>query len=189
LSERPAQLHATAERQIGELIDVLSAIDDAALREPCPGREKLGDGTVAAIAAHTAQSYQRIGTFLATSEDLPVPDSPEPNGRDRIAGFLRALVHKPSDHTEHGPGSDPHGDGYNPDRATAREIIQDLTTARARLAIIARLTDQQLDAVPPKDSFRYCDGKRTLAQVLGGLLKHQDHQVQTIKAALPSTHP
>ncbi|MBV8713036.1 MAG: hypothetical protein JOY56_14705 [Solirubrobacterales bacterium] len=43
---------------------------------------------------------------------------------------------------------------------------------------------EQLDRVPAKDSFRFCDGERTLEQVLLGLLKHQDHQVQALRAAL-----
>jgi hypothetical protein len=184
LSERAARLHTAAERQIGELIDALSATEEATLGRPCPGREKLGDGTIAAIAAHTAQSYQRIGIFLATTERVPTSDSPQGNGKDRVPDFPRRLRDKPRDHGDHGPGRDRHGDGYNPDRATAPELIQGLTTARDRLAVITRLTDDQLDAIPPKESFRLCDGTRTLEQVLAGLLKHQDHQVQAIKAAL-----
>jgi hypothetical protein len=183
LSERAARLHTAAERQIGELIDALSTTDQATLAHPCPGREKLGDGTIAAIAAHTAQNYQRIGIFLAPTERVPTRQSPQRNAEDRVRGLPRGLRHKPPENTDHVPG-DRHGDGHNPDRATAPEIIQGLRTARDRLAVITRLTDEQLDAVPPKESFRLCDGKRTLEQVLAGLLKHQAHQVQAVKAAL-----
>jgi hypothetical protein len=35
-----------------------------ALSLPCPGREKLGDGTVAACTRHTADSYDRIAAFI-----------------------------------------------------------------------------------------------------------------------------
>ncbi len=51
------------------------------------------------------------------------------------------------------------------------------------------MTDSQLDAIPPKDSFRFCDGQRSLEQVLASLLKHQAHQFDALKAAIgPETH-
>jgi hypothetical protein len=45
MTKRAQQRHATAEQQIGELVELTSILDDAALRRPCAGREKLGDGT------------------------------------------------------------------------------------------------------------------------------------------------
>lgn len=48
---------------------------------------------------------------------------------------------------------------------------------------IAELADSQLDAIPPKDAFRFCDGQRTLEQVLAGLLKHQGHQLEALRSA------
>lgn len=62
--ERSKQLHATADRQIEALIGLLSTLDEATLRLPRPGREKLGDGTVAASAWHAVDNYQRIATFV-----------------------------------------------------------------------------------------------------------------------------
>jgi hypothetical protein len=181
LTYRADNLHATADQQIGAAIEILSAADDDALRRPCPGREKLGDGTVGAIAAHTAENYQRIGMFLATSRRAVARHARGP-GRHRIPGLLRTLGHSPVDHGQHGPAN--HDDGYSAESASLPELIERLTAAREQLASIAGLSDADLDAVPPKDSFRFCDGQRTLEQVLAGLLKHQDHQVQTIKAAL-----
>ena len=43
MTERGEQLYATAVGQIVELIGLISTLDDATLRLPCPGREKLGD--------------------------------------------------------------------------------------------------------------------------------------------------
>jgi hypothetical protein len=185
LTERADHLHATADQQIAELIEILSTADDAALRRPCPGREKLGDGTIGANAAHTAENYQRIGSFLATGERTSTLVGPQRNGRHRIPAFARAIGHTRPDNTRHEQGG--HDDGYTADRADRRDIIQRLEAAREQLAVIAGLTDKQLDAVPPKDSFRFCDGQRTLEQVLAGLLKHQDRQVHAIRAALPVT--
>jgi hypothetical protein len=49
---------------------------------------------------------------------------------------------------------------------------------------MAELTDDQLDSVPPVGSFRFCDGQRTLEQVVASLLKHQGRQVDAMKAAV-----
>jgi hypothetical protein len=183
LSDRADNLHVAADQQIGELIDILSTADASTLHRPCPGREKLGDGTIGAIAAHTTENYERIGSFLTTRDRTVTRHGNDQTGRHRLPGFLRALGHTPPDDTQHGG----HDDGYKADSATPSEIVERLEAASERLASIAGLTDQQLDAVPPKDSFRFCDGQRTLEQVLAGLLKHQDRQVQTIKAALSAT--
>ena len=64
MSERGIKLLETADGQIRDLIDLFSMSGDAALSLPCPGREKLGDGTVAACAWHTADSYDRIAAFI-----------------------------------------------------------------------------------------------------------------------------
>jgi hypothetical protein len=145
MSHRAEALHTIADTQIGVLVDLISVADDAALQRPCPGREKLGDGTIGAIAAHTAANYERIGAFVATGQH----DQP---------------------HTTAGAG--------------AQSILERLTGARQSLGALATLTDVQLDAIPPKDSFRFCDGERTLEQVVAGLLKHQGHQLQALRTAL-----
>jgi hypothetical protein len=64
MSERGIQLQEMANRQIAALIDLFSTRGDAILSLPCPGREKLGDGSVAACASHTADSYDRIAGFV-----------------------------------------------------------------------------------------------------------------------------
>jgi hypothetical protein len=187
VSDRATQLHAAAEQQLEGLIDTLSSVDEPILRRPCPGREKLGDGTIGAMAAHTAENYLRIGAFLATSARMSTDHGDRLPGKHRIPGVLRRLGHTPPDHTQHGHSGNGHDNGYTADSASLPELIERLSAAREQLAHIAGLTDQQLDAVPLKDSFRFCDGQRTLEQVLAGLLKHQDHQVQTITAALART--
>ena len=181
MTERAEKLQVVAATQIGELIELVGAADDATLHRPCPGRDKLGDGTIGATAAHTADSYQRIGTFVATSQRMADREGSRQPDRHRIPGFLRALGHTQNQHKADGHS---HQAGYTADTVQPKEIARRLTAARQDLAGIARLTDPQLDAIPPKDSFRFCDGQRTLEQVLAGLLKHQGHQVQALKAAL-----
>jgi hypothetical protein len=187
MSKRAKQLHTSAETQIGELIDLVSATDNPTLRRPCPGREKLGDGTIGAIAAQTAENYQRIGTFLATSQRMTSRHNGTQPGLQRASGVLRALKHRPPDHGQDGPDRHSHRDTYTAASTQPTKITQRPTAARKDLAPIARLTDEQLDNIPPKDSFRFCDGQRTLEQVLAGLLKHQNQQVHTLKAALSRT--
>jgi hypothetical protein len=69
--ERRSQLLETAERQITELLALLSATDHEVLHRPCPGREKLDDGTIGAVARHTADNYVRIAAFVQTIDTIP----------------------------------------------------------------------------------------------------------------------
>lgn len=160
MTERGEQLHATADQQITELTGLIQTLDERSLRLQCAGREKLGDGTVAACAQHTADNYRRIAAFVATS--------------DRTSA-------------NHTPDSHRHDEPYTAENTSPADLIEQLSGARQGLSRMSELTDRQLDKVPPKDSFRFCDGQRTLEQVLTGLLKHQAHQVRALQAAISST--
>lgn len=170
MTERAKRLRATADRQIAELIGLISTLDEATLRLPCPGREKLGDGTVAACARHLADNYARIAAFVRTSDRMSATH--EPTG--------------PADQAEHGPGAGQHEDQYTADNVDLNVAVEQLSASGRTLGQIAELTDSQLDAIPPKDSFRFCDGQRTLEQVLASLVKHQEHQVDALKSAIQS---
>ena len=186
MTERAKQLHATADEQIAELIALLSTADDATLHLPCPGREKLGDGTIAASAGHAADNYRRIAAFVQTSYRLSGAHAAARPADHRIPRFLRAIGHGPADHGEHAPGAGQHDNEYTADNIDPRAVIAQLSDSRVALDRIAALTDRQLDAVPPKDSFRFCDGQRTLEHVLASLLKHQNHELDALKSATPS---
>ena len=183
MTERAHALAATADRQIAELIELLLTLDQAALRRPCPGREKLGDGTIGAAARHTADNYQRIAAFVQTSDRMSATHQPAAPGGHRIPRLLRALGHGPQDHAPRDHGADQHDDGYTAEDIDLDAVVEQLGASRDALGRIAELTDSQLDQVPPKDSFRFCDGQRTLEQVLGGLLKHQAHQLEALRTA------
>jgi hypothetical protein len=183
MNQRAGQLHATADGQIAALIDLIPTVSDAMLRQPCPGREKLGDGTIGALIAHTTDNYQRIGSFVATSDKMSSRHSNGTRDGHRIPRFLRTLGHQPSQH-DHQPRTPGHDDQYTAANVTRADLATRLSLAREALAGIAELDDQRLDAIPPKDGFRFCDGQRTLEHVLARLLKHQDHQVQAIHMAL-----
>ena len=184
MTERGKRLHATADRQITELADLIQTLDEPAWRLSCAGREKLGDGTVAACAKHTAHNYQRIATFVATTDRRSAGHATGQRGGHRIPRFLSALGHQAAEHSPRGPDGHGHDGPYTAENASPADLIEQLSAARENLSGIAELTDRQLDTVAPKDSFRFCDGRRTLEQVLTGLLKHQDHQVHALKAAL-----
>ena len=179
MTERGQELSATADGQIAELIGLLSTLDQAALRRPCPGCEKLGEGTVGAAARHTAENYQRIAGFVQTSERMSAA-----HGGHRVPRFLRALGHGPQDHANHDHGATQHDNGYTAENVDLDAVVKQLNTSREALGRIGELADSQLDAIPPKDSFRFCDGQRTLEQVLAGLLRHQAHQVDALKTAV-----
>jgi hypothetical protein len=184
MNDRARTLHATADQQLAELIDLAAALDVTTARRPCPGREKLGDGTVAALAQHTADNYQRIAEFVTTSDHMIGHDSPGRHGGHRIPRLLRALGHGPSHDGEHGPGTGLRSDRYTAETADRHRSATQVESSRDALEGIAELTDSQLDTIPPKDSFRFCDGQRTLQHVLTSLFKHQRHQLDALKQAL-----
>lgn len=185
MSERGEQLHATTQDQLGGLIGLVMTLDDTTLRLRCPGREKLGDGTIAASAQHTADNYQRIANFVETSDRMTRSGEPDGHSSHRLPRFLNALGHRPPGHAEHGhdtAGTDEHE--YTAENVDLRILSEQLRATRESLKRIATLTDGQLQTIPPDGSFRFCDGQRTLDQVLEGLLKHQSHQVGALTAAL-----
>jgi hypothetical protein len=141
-----------ADGQLSELIELLSTRDEAALGVPCPGREKLGDGTVAACASHTAENYLRIAAFLR-DEDHP--------------------------HVAHGHSA-PH-DAKDVDRQSP---LERLSAGRDAFGALSGLTDEQLDSVPPASDMKFCDGQRTVEQIVTNLLNHQSHRLDALRAAL-----
>jgi hypothetical protein len=184
MSERANQLFETADGQLRELIGILGARDGDALRLPCPGREKMGDGTVAACAAHTADRYQRIAEFLASAGEPAGPAASPTTGGHRLSRVLRARDHRPREHAESVHEQGTHEGEYTAESVDLESLLERLRDARNALAVLAELTDEQLDTVPPADSFRFCDGQRTLEQVVASLVTHQSHQVDAVKDAL-----
>jgi len=178
MSERRIQLFDTADGQISELIGLFSKSGEAALSLRCPGREKLGDGTVAALALHTADSYLRIAGFLQATSRMP-PAQPRSRRPPRL---FRARGHSPPGHAEGGQDARRRDDDYTAENVP--DLLKRLSTGREALRLMTELTDEQLDTAPPTGSFRFCDGQRTLEQVLASLLNHQGHQVDAMRAAV-----
>jgi len=154
MSDRGSQLFETANGQISELQALLSTADQAVLRKPCPGREKLGDGTVAALAQHITDTYLRIADFAQ-------------GGTER--GHVGAAAHGHAD-TAH--------------VADASELVGRLAAGRHALSTLAQMADEQLDTVPPTGQARFCDGQRTLEQVLSAMLRHQSRQIDALREAV-----
>jgi hypothetical protein len=184
MTERANQLHLTADRQISELLAFISTLDEAGSRRPCPGRERLGDGTVAACARHTADNYQRIADFLTTSDGMSTRHGASPHGGHRIPRFLRSGGHGPESHRQNGSDAASHDAPYTADKTHLVLVARQLSTTRESIGRIADLTDGQLDAIPPEGAFRFCDGHRTIEQVLASLLKHQAHQLDSLRAVV-----
>jgi hypothetical protein len=190
MANRAAELHATADQQVSQLIELLSDRSEEQLREPCPGREKLGDGTIAAAALHSADNYGRIASFVETSE-LMSASHPTPRSSDHgVPRFLRVFGHRPPAHAAHGAGTHEgqhdagsHATGYTADALDRETLLSGLVATREALQRVGKLTEAQLAAIPPDGSFRFCDGKRTLDEVLTSLLRHQQHQLTALIGA------
>jgi hypothetical protein len=76
--------------------------------------------------------------------------------------------------------SAPHG-AEDVDR---QDLLERLSAGRDAFNALAELTDGQLDTVPLASDMKFCDGQRTLEQIVTNLLNHQSHQLDAIKAAL-----
>jgi homoserine dehydrogenase len=84
MNECGSRLREMVDGQISELIAIVASLEETESRRPCPGREKLGDGTVAACASHTAETYHRIAGFRAGHSA---------DRRDHVYGAQNADVH------------------------------------------------------------------------------------------------
>jgi hypothetical protein len=178
MSERGTQLFQTVDAQIADLIALLGTADDEALQAPCPGREKLGDGSVAAVAMHTADNYHRIAEYLDAGAR---PPHRKPDRRHRIPIFGGA--HNQRGGHDHSAGAEE----YRSDKTDRRGLLERLEAARARLSPLAELSDERLAAVPPASEMRFADGQRTLEQIVVSLLNHQRHQCDALTAALTNS--
>lgn len=74
-----------------------------------------------------------------------------------------------------------HGRGVAPTLSGLRER---LSGARAAIARLAGLTDEQLDDVPPAKTSRFSDGSRNLEQVIEEVIDHQAGHLTELKRAV-----
>ena len=125
---------------------------------------------------------------MLLSEDIPRPDqvlprplTPEYDARLQAELRRRNLIRGEFPYTTTAGSTYDSGDYV---RALDLDgVVGQLSASRDALRAMTELSDSQLDAIPPKDSFRFCDGQRTLEQVIASLLKHQGHQLDAVKAA------
>jgi hypothetical protein len=180
MSDRASQLHQIADQQVSELVELISTCDTSALALPCPGRGKLGDGTVAACAAHSAENYLRIAAFVSGAEQSSGAGH---RGMPRHRRGLRLLRRLRGSHgSGHQPGA--HGAIPGADQVDRDDLLRRLSAGRDALTAIAGLRDDQLDAIPPAGEMKFCDGKRSRQEIVASLLRHQRHQVDAVRNAL-----
>ena len=166
MSERGTRLMAKADRQLSEMIEFFGTLDKADLHKPCPG-ESTEDGagdTAGAVAAHMSQGYRFLGKFLQA--DGYVAESPATGNRKG-----RGHRYRPC-----------HGRTLPP--AVLPDMVDRLTGGKAPIGLLADLTDEQLDSVPPAGSSRFSDGRRTLEQVIDKVIAHQAAHLMTLKRAV-----
>ena len=166
MGERGTRLMVRADRQLSEMIEFFGTLDEADLRKPCPdesAEDSTGD-TVGAVASHMAQSYHFLGKFLQA--DRYLPESPATGNRKGRGHRYR-------------PG---HGRTFPP--AALPDVVDRLTGGKAPIGLLADLTDEQLDSVPPAGSSRFSDGSRTLEQVIDEVIAHQAAHLVTLKRAV-----
>jgi hypothetical protein len=162
MSARGTALMTKASRQLDEISEFLGTLDEADLGRPCPEESTVdaaaahrGSDTVGATAAHMADGYEHLGRLLKTAGYVP--------GSPTTAGYH----------------------GHDPARTP--EALPDLRArlvgGKARIALLADLTDEQLDSVPPAAGL-FSDGRRTLEQVIEAVIAHQAGHFATLRRAV-----
>lgn len=182
MTTRATQLHAQADNQILALDTLLTTAEKSAVNLPLDNREKLGDGSLGALALLIAENYLRIAEAVSQA----TADA-GPRAGHRIPRWSRhqAPSHEPrSDQRDHQMPTHAYAGPIE-----ASMIIDRLATARVRLRALAELTDSQLDSIPLAGSTRFADGRRNLSQVIERMLKHQRRQQETIEAAIGERAP
>ena len=125
---------------------------------------------------HMADNYDRIAGLLDTEPESPAAETG--SSRHPIPRFARAAGHRI------GPGAGGHAADYAAEDIEFARLVDRLSIGHAALRRLADLTDEQLDAVPPASEMRFCDGRRTLHEILTSLFKHQQHQLDAVRTAL-----
>ena len=93
-----------------------------------------------------------------------------------VARFLQSAGHVPEA---------PAGDHVHarPTALSSPELRKRIAEARNAAGVIAGLTDDRLDSIPPPKSSRFSDGRRTLEQVIEEAIGHQaGHLAQLTRA-------
>lgn len=157
MSERGTELMAKVSRQLDEMAEFVRNLNEADLRKPCPD-DDAGD-TVGAVVAHMAEGYHSVGRFLQSTGYVP--------------GSLAT--------------GKSHGHGHGHERAHAPEAVPDvldrLTSGKTPIGLLADLTDEQFDSVPPAVN-RFADGRRTLERVIDAVIAHQAAHLVTLERAV-----
>jgi hypothetical protein len=154
MSLRAQRLHEAADSQVAQLAELLAGLGDAGLRRPCPGRARLGDGSVAAVALLTTGSYEQIAEFVTAARTGTAPRR-----------------------------ADRHRELHSATTTTVDALVARLAATREALTRIAELSDDELDSVPDAGDMKFADGSRMFEQIIASLLRHQRHQVDALTAA------
>jgi hypothetical protein len=107
------------------------------------------------------------GTVSATTEHIA-------RVYELLARFLSGQEHEPGLHSTRRRG----------EPLELSELLHELCAARTALEPLADLPDRELDAVPGNGSFRFCDGRRTLEQMIAKVLAHQQHHIDALNGAV-----
>jgi len=158
VSERGTKLMTKASRQLDEMAEFFGALDEADLRKPCL-KDDAGS-TVGAVAAHAAEIYHYLGRFLRATGYVPgSPATGNSHGHDHGHAAPEALPNLP-------------------------DLLDRLTGGKAPIGLLAGLTDEQLDSVPPAGSGRFSNGRRNLERAIDALIAHQGALLVTLKRAV-----
>ena len=162
MSERAEGLMQKVIRQIDDIAEVFATLSEADLAKPRPPGEESGKSDHVAKGRTLGDAASHIA-----------------EGYHFIVRFLESAGYVPG-----GPaGGSIHGRGPAPSLPELRKRVGE---AKAEVSVIADLTDEQLDSVPPPKSSRFSDGRRSLERVIEEAIAHQAEHLNDLKRTVAS---
>lgn len=160
MSERGTASMTKASRQLDEMAAFCGALDEEDLRKPCL-KDDAGS-TVGAVAAHMVEIPAYLGQFLWAT------------------GYVTGSPTTGDSHS-HGPNHRHAGSEVLPDLP---DLMGRLSDGKSSISLLAGLTDEQLESVPPAGSGRFADGRRSLERVIDAIIAHQAALLVMLKRAV-----
>jgi len=162
MSARGEALMNKVTRQIEDIAQVFATLSDSDLSRP----RSTGEDSDRTRHAAKGNSVGDAAAHIA-------------EGYHFIARFLRS-----AGYVSGAPaGGSIHGRAPAPDLPALRKRLDQ---AKTEVGVIADLTDEQLESVPPARSSRFSNGRRSLEQVIEEAITHQAQHLADLKAAVAS---
>jgi hypothetical protein len=162
VGDRGSKLAVEAEQQISMTVEFLSGLSEDDLHIICP--DDRGGSTIGSVAVHTGKGYNQAVRFLMALGIMLNDPTATPTSQSEAYRMMHGGG------GGHGHDHDHHHDDHVHDISPT--IAQLKADGRTASDVLSKLSDEQLDLVPPAIG-TMSDGRKSLADVVAGTVEHQ----------------